>query len=71
MCLVDQGLYDRKAPEIRNIPEERAMRYSAVLLSMLSDRVEDLEAKEDDAMLRTAKLEVVMDKTLSRQDELH
>jgi hypothetical protein len=41
--LIDRGFYDRTDGEIRNIPEERAMRYSAVCTSMLSDRVEDLE----------------------------
>ena len=39
ITLIDKGLYDRKAPEIRNIPEERAMRYTAVCTSMLADRV--------------------------------
>ena len=40
--LIDKGLYDRGENEIRNIPEERAMRYTAVCTSMLLDRVDNL-----------------------------
>ena len=39
ITLIDKELYNRKAPEIRNILEERAMRYTAVCTSMLADRV--------------------------------
>ena len=39
ITLINKGLYDRKAPEIRNIPEERAMRYTAACTPMLADRV--------------------------------
>ena len=37
ITLIDKGLYDRKAPEIRNIPKERVIRYAAVCTSMLAD----------------------------------
>ena len=47
------------------------MRYSAVCTSMLTDRVEDLEYQRADAVERVTNLEVVMDKALKRQDELH
>jgi hypothetical protein len=45
ITLIDKGLYDRVgADEIRNVPEERAMRYTAVCTSMVTDRVETLGA---------------------------
>ena len=47
------------------------MRYSAVCTSMLTDRVEDLEYQREDAAERAANLEVVMDKVLKKQDNLH
>ena len=71
MTLIDKGLYDRRIPEIRNIPEERAMRYSAACTSMLADRVEDLEAQREDVTMRTTNVEVVLDKTLERQEGLN
>ena len=39
ITLIDKGLYDRRVPEIRNIPEERVMRYTVVCMSMLADQV--------------------------------
>ena len=71
MTLIDKGLYDRKVPEIRNIPEERGMRYTALCTSMLADRVEDLEAQRDDQSTRTTNVEVILDKTLERQEGLN
>ena len=53
------------------MPEERAMRYSAVCTSMLTDRVEDLEYQREDAAKRVTNLEVVTDKVLKKQDVLH
>ena len=47
------------------------MRYSAVCTSMLTDRVEDLEYQREDAAKRVTNLEVVMDKVLKKQDDLH
>ena len=47
------------------------MRYSAVCTSMLMDRVEDLEYRWVDTAARVQNLEVVTDKALKGQDELH
>ena len=47
------------------------MRHSAVCTSMLMDRVEDLEYQWIDSAGRVMNLEMVMDKALKRQDELH
>ena len=47
------------------------MRYSAVCTSMLTDRVEDLEYQREDAAKRVTNLEVVTDKVLKKQDDLH
>ena len=47
------------------------MRYSAVCMSMLMDRVEDLEYQREDTAKRVTNLEVVMDKVLKKQDVLH
>ena len=47
------------------------MRYSAVCMSMLTDRVKDLECQREDAVKRVTNLEVVMDKLLKKQDVLH
>ena len=55
----------------RSVPEERAKRYLAVCTSMLTDRVEDLEYQWVDAVERVTNLEVVTDKVLKRQDDLH
>ena len=71
ITLIDKGLYDRTDALFRSVPEERAMRYSAVCTSMLVDRVEDLKAQRMDAAGRVTNLEVVTDKALKRQDELH
>ena len=71
IALIDRGLYDRPEIRFRSVPEERAMRYSAVCTSMLMDRVEDLEYQREDAVKRVANLEVVTDKVLKKQDVLH
>ena len=47
------------------------MRYSAICMSMLMDRVEDLEYQRADAAKRVTNLEVVMDNVLKKQDNLH
>ena len=47
------------------------MRYSAVCMSMLTDRVEDLESQREDAAKQVTNLEVVMNKVLKKQDVLH
>ena len=47
------------------------MRYSAVCTSMLTDRVKDLESQREDAAKRVINLEVVTDKVLKKQDDLH
>ena len=71
IALIDRGLYDRPEIQFQSVPEERAMRYSAVCMSMLTDRVEDLEYQREDAAKRVTNLEVVMDKVLKKQDVLH
>ena len=71
IALIDRGLYDRLEIQFRSVPEERAMRYSAVCMSMLTDRVEDLEYQREDAAKRVTNLEVVTDKVLKKQDDLH
>ena len=58
--LIDKGLYDWKWEEqFRNVPEERAMRYTAVCTSMLSDRVEGLEESRTSFEPRVHNLEQV------------
>ena len=47
------------------------MKYLAVCTSMLTDRVEDLECQREDAVKRVTNLEVVTDKVLKKQDDLH
>ena len=71
IALIDRGLYDRPEIQFRSVPEERAMRYSAVCTSMLTDRVEDLESQREDAAKWVINLEVVTDKVLKKQDDLH
>ena len=71
IALIDRGLYDRTDTLFRSIPEERAMRYLAVCMSMLTDRVEDLECQREDSVKRVTNLEVVTDKVLKKQDVLH
>ena len=71
IALIDRGLYDRTDTLFWSVPEERAMRYSAVCTSMLMDRVEDLECQREDATKRVTNLEVVTDKVLKKQDVLH
>ena len=71
IALIDRGLYNRPEIHFRSVPEERAMRYSAVCTSMLTDRVEDLEYQREDAVKRVTNLEVVTEKVLKKQDILH
>ena len=71
IALIDRGLYDRTDALFQSVPEERAMRYSAVCMSMLTDRVEDLECQREDAAKQVTNLEVVTDKVLKKQDILH
>ena len=71
IALIDKGLYDRSEIQFQSVPEERAMRYSAVCMSMLMDRVEDLEYQRVDTAKRVTNLEVVTDKVLKKQDDLH
>ena len=71
IALIDKGLYDRPEIQFRSIPEERAMRYSAVCTSMLTDRVEDLKYQREDAVKWVTNLEVVTDEVLKKQDVLH
>ena len=71
IALIDRGLYDRMEMQFRSVPEVRAMRYLAVCTSMLTDRVEDLEYQGVDTAKRVTNLEVVTDKVLKKQDDLH
>ena len=71
ISLIDRGLYDRPEIQFQSVPEERAMRYLAVCTSMLTDRVEDLEYQREDVAKRVTNLEVVTDKVLKKQDDLH
>ena len=71
IALIDRGLYNRPEIQFQSVPEERAMRYLAVCMSMLADRVEDLESQREDAAKRVINLEVVTDKVLKKQDDLH
>ena len=70
IALIDRGLYNRSEIQFQTVPEERAMRYSAVCMSMLTDGVEDLEYQRVDTAKRVTNLEVVMDKVLKKQDNL-
>ena len=71
MELIDKGLYDRGDNEIRNIPEERAMRYTAVCTSMLLDQVDDLGGFQMDVGPRVHNLEQVTSSLMGRQDKLN
>jgi hypothetical protein len=72
ITLIDKGLYDRVgANEIRNIPEERTMRYTAVCTSMVTDRVENLEFFREEVAKRTTTMEVVVNGLLAKQETLH
>ena len=71
IALINRGLYNRTEMQFQSVPEERAMRYSAVCTSMLTDRAEDLEYQRVDAAKRVTNLEVVMDKALKKQDDPH
>ena len=69
--LIDKGLYDRGDNEIRNIPEEWAMRYMAVCTSVLLDRVDDLGGFQMDVGPRVHNLEQVTSSLMSHQDKLN
>ena len=71
MELIDKGLYDRGDNEIRNIPEERAMRYMAVCTSMLLDRVDNLGGFQMDVRPRFHYLEQVTSSLMGCQDKLN
>ena len=71
IALIDRGLYNRMDVLFQSVPEERAMRYLAVCMSMLTDRVEDLECQREDAVKQVTNLEVVTDRVLKKQDNLH
>ena len=71
IALIDRGQYNRPEIQFQSVPEERAMRYSAVCTSMLTDRVKDLESQREDAAKQVTNLEVVTDKVLKKQDDLH
>ena len=71
MELIDKGLYDRGDNEIRNIPEEQVMRYTAVCTSMLLDRVDDLGGFQMDVGPRVYNLEQVMSSLMGCQDKLN
>ena len=49
ITLIDRGLYDRMEMQLQSVPEERVMRYSAICMSMLTDRVKDLEYQREHA----------------------
>ena len=70
MELIDKGLYDRGDNEIRNIPEERAMRYTVVCTLMLLDQVDDLGGVQMDIGPRVHNLEQVMSSLMGHQDKL-
>ena len=55
--LLDFRLYDQWGDMPRSMPEERAMRYSAVCTSMLADRVEDLEEGNEGSTKRITEVE--------------
>ena len=71
MELIDKGLYDRGDNEIRNIPEEQAMRYTAVCTSMLLDRVDNLGGFQMDVGPRVHNLEQVTSSLMGCQDKLN
>ena len=71
MELIDKGLYDQGDNKIRNIPEERAMRYTAVCTSMLLDQVDDLGEFQMDVGPRVHNLEQVTSSLMGHQDKLN
>ena len=71
MEVIDKGLYDRGGDDLRSIPEERAMRYSAVCTSMLLDRVDDLWVYREEVEPRVHNLEQVTGSLMTRQDKLN
>jgi hypothetical protein len=71
MDLIDRGLYDRGPSQVRCVPEEQAMRYTAVCTSMLSDRVENLDQKMEESGKRTEVLEGALGPLMGRQERLN
>ena len=71
MELIDKGLYDQGDNEIRNIPEDRVMRYMVVCSSMLLDRVDDLGGFRMNVKPRVHNLEQVTSSLMGRQDKLN
>ena len=71
MELINKELYDQGDNEIRNIPEERAMRYTAVCTSMLLDQVDDLGGFQMDIGPRVHNLEQVTSSLMGCQDKLN
>ena len=71
MELIYKGLYDQGDNEIRNIPEERTMRYTAVCTSMVLDRVDNLGGFQMDVGPRVHNLEQVTSSLMGRQDKLN
>ena len=71
MELINKGLYNRGDNEIRNIPEERAMRYTAVCTLMLLDRLDNLGGFQMDIGPRVHNLEQVTSSLMGCQDKLN
>ena len=69
--LLDIGLYDQWGEMPRSTPEERAMRYSAVCMSMLADRVEGLEEGNASSTKRIAEVEGSMGALETQQAKLN
>ena len=69
--LIDLGLYDRWGEMPRSTPEERAMRYLAVCMSMLVDRVEGLEELGEGSFSRVAEMERSMGAMVVQQAKLN
>ena len=69
--LIDFGLYDRWGEMVRSTPEERAMRCSAVCMSMLTDRVEGLEERNKGSTSKVAEMEGSMGALVVQQAKLN
>ena len=71
MELIDRGLYNQKDNGIRNIPEERVMRYLVVCTSMLLDQVDDLGGFRMGVAPRVHNLEQVTSSLMGCWDKLN
>ena len=69
--LIDIRLYDRWGEMVRSTPEERAMRCSAVCMSMLTDRVEGLEERNKGSTSKVAEMEGSMGALVVQQAKLN